>query len=122
MQQPDAEFYQSHRDNTEEWGKPVRPKTPSRRLASMISVRLSADEASEVRAAAARVGESVSNFIRNAVLRQVRGSVGEATATGLSTSTGRRRPPTWTAGGPVMSDISDGTFVTGAPRLQAVSS
>jgi len=43
-----------------------------RRLASMVSVRLSPEEEQAVREAAAERGESVSNFMRQVVLAEVR--------------------------------------------------
>src|SRR5215468_3814267 len=48
------------------------PAKPRRRLASMISVRLSSDEAEAIRAAAEREGLSVSAFLRAAALKEAR--------------------------------------------------
>ena len=67
----DAEYYQQHKDDEGEWGEPVRtPASARRRLASMISVRFSPEEARWVRKAAADASESVSNYIRTATLRR----------------------------------------------------
>ena len=70
MTESDAEYYQEHKDDPEEWGdaEPTE-RRPSRRLASMISVRFSPEEEELIRARAAQRGTSVSNLIRQAVLR-----------------------------------------------------
>jgi hypothetical protein len=70
MTQRDAEHYQAHKDDPEEWGEPQRsPKSQRRRLAAMISVRFSPEEEQAVRRAAQQMGRSVSNFIRQAALK-----------------------------------------------------
>src|SRR5512132_2196327 len=70
MSQQDAEYYQAHKDDPEEWGEPQpAPKSRRRRLVAMISVRFTADEEQAVRRAARKTGDSVSNFIRQATLR-----------------------------------------------------
>jgi hypothetical protein len=66
-----AEYYESHKDDPELWGEP-QPAKPRRRLASMISVRLSPDEADAIREAAEREGLSVSAFLRAAALKEAR--------------------------------------------------
>jgi hypothetical protein len=64
-----AGYYQSHRDDEDEWGEPVKaPVSQSRRLASMISARFAPDEAEAIRDAASAEGISVSQFIRLAAL------------------------------------------------------
>jgi hypothetical protein len=63
----DAEYYQQHRDDEDEWGDAVAPRE-KRRLASMISVRFTPAEADQVRDAARTAGGSVSDFIRRAAL------------------------------------------------------
>jgi hypothetical protein len=84
MSERDADYYQKHKDDEGEWGKPVRsPASTRRRLASMISVRFRPDEARCVRDAAASAGESVSNFIRTAALRRCLRSVPKATVSGI---------------------------------------
>lgn len=68
----DAEFYQAHKDDPEEWGEPEgsRGRKPAReRLDSIISVRLTPDEAEALRAAAVDRGLSLSAFVRAAALR-----------------------------------------------------
>ena len=64
------------------------PRAEKRRLASMVSVRLSPEEEKAVRDAAAQRGESVSNFIRQVILAKVRpGAVAPLSATTSTTST-----------------------------------
>jgi hypothetical protein len=83
MSETDAAHYQEHKDDEGEWGEPVRsPASARRRLASMISVRFSPDEARWVRAAAADADESVSNFIRTAALRRCLRTVPTPTVSG----------------------------------------
>ncbi len=76
----DAAFYQQHRDDEQEWGdaveRPVRRRSERRRLAAMVSVRFSAEEASLIRLAATREGTSLSNFLRTAALGAAGGSSG----------------------------------------------
>jgi uncharacterized protein (DUF1778 family) len=73
MAEPDAEYYQAHKDDPEEWGEPESVEKPkNRRLAAMISVRFAPEEEAAVRQAAATRGESVSHFIRQAALRDAR--------------------------------------------------
>ncbi len=69
MQQSDAEYYQRHKDDPEEWGEPKPPaKRKTRRLAAMVSVRFTPEEEELVRAAAAKRHESLSGFVRRATL------------------------------------------------------
>lgn len=89
-------------------------RSASRRLATMISVRFSPEEARMVRAAAAEAGESVSNFIRAAALRQAGASNPVAVPDWYPAA-----PATWTRGGPSMSVANDGSFIAGDPRLTA---
>lgn len=70
MTNRDAEYYQTHKDEPEEWGEASRPKSARRRLASMVSVRFSPEEQELVRAEAKRRQTSVSNFIRVATLKE----------------------------------------------------
>ena len=64
-----AAYYEAHKDDAEEWGAPeAAPARPRRRLASMISVRLSPSEADKIRQAAETQGMSVSAFLRAAAL------------------------------------------------------
>ncbi len=69
----DARYYQAHKDDDAEWDDDVdSPRQPKRRLNSMISVRFAPEEETDVREAAKRAGESVSNFVRMAALMRVR--------------------------------------------------
>jgi hypothetical protein len=69
----DAEYYQAHKDDPEEWAEPrVGRKPAKRRLAAMISVRFTPEEEDLVRQAATERGESVSHFVRTAALSQAR--------------------------------------------------
>jgi mobilization protein NikA len=63
-----AAHYDAHKDDEDEWGEPEPVPKARRRLASMISVRLSPKEADVVRAAAQQQGVSVSAFLRRAAL------------------------------------------------------
>jgi hypothetical protein len=67
-----AKYYQAHKDDEDEWGEPERPPSsfPKRRLASMISVRFSPDEARAIRQAAEAADESLSQFVRMAALQR----------------------------------------------------
>jgi hypothetical protein len=70
-----AQYYQAHKDDEDEWGEPERPPAssrPKRRLASMISVRFSPNEAKAIRREAEAVGESLSQFVRKAALQRCR--------------------------------------------------
>lgn len=70
MTQRDADYYQAHKDDPDEWGEAEpAPKSRRRRLVAMISVRFSPEEEQAVRRAAREVGKSVSNFIRQAALK-----------------------------------------------------
>ena len=84
MAEPDADYYQAHKDEPREWGEPRRPRKPRhRRLAAMISVRFTADEEEAIREPAAARGESLSRLVREAALRAARStavSPGPATA------------------------------------------
>lgn len=62
-----ATYYEAHRNDPDEWDEAEAPR-PRRRLASMISVRLSPKEAAVIRQAAERDGVSVSAFLRSAAL------------------------------------------------------
>jgi len=70
MAQQDAEYYQEHKDDPQEWGEAQpAPKSRRRRLVSMISVRFTPEEEQAVRRAAQEMGKSVSSFIRLAALK-----------------------------------------------------
>lgn len=76
----DAEYYDSDKDDEDEWGDPLpQRRTERRRLAAMVSVRFSPAEGELVRQVAAARGESVSSFIRSAALRECRALTAEAT-------------------------------------------
>jgi hypothetical protein len=71
----DREHYLSGADE-DEWEEVPAPsaRTAKRQPGAMISVRLSAPEADEIRAAADAAGEPVSAFVRKIVLDHVHGS------------------------------------------------
>lgn len=73
---------QATKDDADEWGDPesgeegatpsgLRGTGPKRRLAAMVSVRLSPEELEAVQARAAARGESVSGYLRGLVLRDM---------------------------------------------------
>lgn len=75
---------QSTKDDAEEWGAATSDpdstdpavasrgnSAPKRRLAAMVSVRLSPEELQTVQARAAERGESVSGYVRGVVLRDI---------------------------------------------------
>ncbi len=67
----DAQHYQSHKDDAGEWGEAEQaPVSASRRLAAMFSVRFTPEELDAVRAAAEGLGQSVSQFVRQASLQR----------------------------------------------------
>jgi Mobilization protein NikA len=67
----DARYYEAHKDDEDEWGEPERPPVSvKRRLATMISVRFSPEEAKVVREAAESAKESLSHFVRKATLQR----------------------------------------------------
>jgi hypothetical protein len=66
-----ADYYEKHKGDPEVWGEPL-PAKPRRRLASMISVRLSPDEAEAIREMADSRGLSLSGFLRMAALKEAR--------------------------------------------------
>jgi mobilization protein NikA len=93
MADRDADYYQAHKDDPEEWGDPQpAQKSKKRRLAAMISVRFTSEEEDEVRGAALSKGKSVSQFIRETALREARSGSSKATTVPISaiffTSTG----------------------------------
>lgn len=89
MTQEDAQYYQEHRDDPEEWGEPVEPESRKRRLGAMLSVRLTAEEADMVRQNAAAEGETISEYIRGAILlRTVQGPSVEYYPSTVASTTG----------------------------------
>jgi hypothetical protein len=74
-EQERAAYYEAHRgDDADEWDEPEpEPAKPRRRLASMISVRLTPEEVDAVREAARQSGTSVSAFMREAALARAEG-------------------------------------------------
>jgi hypothetical protein len=79
MADRDADYYQAHKDDPEQWGdpQPVR-RSRKRRLAAMISVRFTPEEEDEIRRAAQAKGASVSQFIRETALKEARSGTGKA--------------------------------------------
>lgn len=82
----DADFYQEHRDDPDEWSEPEEPteRVERRRLAAMVSVRLSPEESSLLRSVAAARNLSLSGFIRQAALAAVRPQVPSPSFDGLA--------------------------------------
>jgi uncharacterized protein (DUF1778 family) len=74
----DADYYQQHKDDTEEWNEPLQSALSSRRrrLDAMVSIRLRPDEAQLLRDVAESVGLSLSQFVRDAALRSAHQEVG----------------------------------------------
>ncbi len=73
MADRDADYYQAHKDDAEEWGEPRSAEKPKkRRLAAMISVRFTPEEEDEIRRAAQSKGTTVSQFIRETALKEAR--------------------------------------------------
>lgn len=70
---------QASKDDPDEWGDPITgPEAPAaagmspkRRLAAMVSVRLSSAELDEVQARAAERGETVSAYLRGLAVRDI---------------------------------------------------
>jgi hypothetical protein len=93
MADRDADYYQAHKDDPEEWGDPQPvQKSKKRRLAAMISVRFTPEEEDEIRRAALTKGTSVSQFIRETALKEARSGSSKEAAVPVSavffTSTG----------------------------------
>jgi len=65
-----ADHCQARQDGDADWAEPRPAPAGRRRLDSMLSVRLAPREADAVRAAAERLGLSVSAFLRQAALRE----------------------------------------------------
>jgi hypothetical protein len=67
---------QASKDDAEEWEEAEaveeRESTPKRRLAAMVSVRLSQEELEGVQARASQRGESVSAYLRGLALRDIK--------------------------------------------------
>jgi hypothetical protein len=79
----DAEFYQSHKDDVEEWGEAERGE-PAERLSVVISVRLTPEQEDRLRVAARRKDLSISTYLRESALLET-GAV--VTPTAVSSST-----------------------------------
>ena len=62
-----ADYYYNHRNDPDALGEEVLQAAPSR-LASMVSVRFTADEAGRVRRAATEAGMTLSSFLRHCAL------------------------------------------------------
>lgn len=81
-----ADRYEGSKDNLDEWGDAVPPTRPRRRLASMISVRLTPGEVALVRSAAEKRGLSLSAFLRAAALAEATHGVKPATRASTQTN------------------------------------
>jgi hypothetical protein len=66
-----TDYYEEHKDDPELWDEPL-PAKPRRRLASMISVRLSPEEVETIREVADGRSLSLSGFLRMAALKEAR--------------------------------------------------
>jgi hypothetical protein len=92
----DPEYYQAHKDDEDEWGPGERaPARQRRRLAAMVSVRFSPEEAERVRQAARERNESLSTFVRRAALERCgddQATVG-VSGSGVSHSTSKTETP-----------------------------
>ncbi len=94
----DAEFYQKHKDDPDEWGEAegVKSRKPPRdRLNAIISVRLTPDEEDVLKQAASTRGLTLSAFVRAAALHEAAPAVVglwdyRSSHTEVSTA-----PPTW---------------------------
>ena len=65
----EAKYFDSHKEDDGDWLEPVRrAPSASRKLAAMISVRFSPEEAEAVRVAANEQGVSISQFVRASAL------------------------------------------------------
>lgn len=113
MADRDADYYQVHKDDPEEWGDPQpAQKSKKRRLAAMISVRFTPEEEDEVRRAALSKSKSVSQFIRETALKEARSGSSNAAAVPLSaiffTSTGSFGGTSQTLEGNAVIEVSGG--------------
>lgn len=69
----DAEFYQKHKDDLDEWGEAEGSrgrKPPRDRLNAIISVRLTPEEEDALKQAASDRGLTLSAFVRAAALHE----------------------------------------------------
>jgi len=78
----DRAHYAAHPNDEDEWeDMPAPTEVAAKRPAGMmVSVRLSAAEADEIRAAAEEADDSVSGFIRKVVLDRIRNQATQSTA------------------------------------------
>lgn len=75
----DAAYYQSHKDALGEWGGAEPVLKTSKRMEVVVSVRFRADEERILRRESAKRGQTLSSFIRTAVLAYSRtGAITEA--------------------------------------------
>jgi len=72
---PDAVYYQEHKDDPAEWDEVTPPAGPKRRLQAMVSIRFTEEEEQQLRAAAEHVEESLSTFIRKAALMRLQPTI-----------------------------------------------
>jgi hypothetical protein len=109
-----AQYYQAHKDDRADWDEPERPGRVARRLASMISVRFSDEEAETIRQMADELGESLSHFVREASLQRCRRhQPASPSVTGTIQEINRllaRSSATWTSGGPEAASGSSWTL------------
>lgn len=67
-----ADLY-AQREDSDEWGEPDDTEPAAKRLSAMVSVRLERAELERIQARAQALGESVSAYVRDAVLRDLTG-------------------------------------------------
>lgn len=100
---------QATKDDADEWGDAVEAaaeSAPKRRLAAMVSVRLSPEELEAVQARAVERGESVSAYLRGVALRDI---------TGVAVSF--RSPVFINSGEPYVSETASSPIVRDGGRL-----
>lgn len=107
----DADEYQNRKHNDEDWGDPLAPGE-TKPLATMISIRLTAEEADLIRQAATNADSTLSAFVRQAALAKAHDDRGDVVINGSSTVgpvTGNLATSTSTGSGlkgPVISPIA----------------
>ena len=116
MGRRDADYCQAHKDEPEEWGEPEpTPKSGRRRLAAMVSIRLTPEEEEFIRDAALQTNQSLSHFIRQAALRAARSrgalTRGASLSTLSSTSTTSFGGTTEMLTGSVLVQFSEASLV-----------
>ncbi len=110
---------QAGKNDAEEWGDPTATDPdvaeqgandfadkPKRRLAAMVSVRLSPEELEAVQARAVKRGETVSAYLRGMALRDIAGTATPFRVTGFVS-----------LGDPYISKVDNSLIVTDGGRM-----